>query len=871
MARTDAYQHPASSLKGETFGTQDLSGAIAVNASTPWLLDSYREAWEILKGRVDVFAVALDHPEQRHIRLTGRRLWLRSYEAGETLQGTQIDDHAEIVLLAQAVPDTLIKKIVAKTDIEKEPDLIALARENFSKQGLYEDSRIRHAREVDARMIAEVAAHFDATNRSEAIEKKQSPLIVAVKILAEIEGVRIDFPENISSDTSSDETVADLFTKVDLLCRTKGIRPRTIELEEQWWNNPGDSFLSTNDQGEILVVRPRSRRWSAMRFTGGSSYIAFNTVSGIESEVDEQFSNQLTGVAIVVQRVLPGSPQRLRDLLKLPGRAVIKEIVWSLLMGLAASVMALLVPLVLGRIVGMAVPYHSIEAVFGLVSVLLCASFGLFIFELVRNFTILRMTGELDRNLLPAIWDRILRLPATFFRQNQIGDLSSRIMSLDEARQMFGESIVVAALSATFALVNLIVVAFAAPSLAIIATIIMSLYGVFVYLLVRSAQRYRDHAANLAGASNAMSLQIVKGIAKIRVSGATATVFRRWTALLLDTNRSHELAAVRVAIIGLASASLALIASAAVYLFTLIFKQNIPISNFVVFASARGMTAAAVSTLAQMLADGSMAASMISRIQLMLDTPTEDSVPGAWISLEGDVTFSDLHFHYRADQPAVLNGLSLHIPKGSFTALVGASGCGKSTVLRCLLGFETPERGAILLDNKALQELDLSLVRRQFGVVLQNLTLVGGTFAECIIGGRDLTVNDAWDAAEQVGIAEFIRSHPEGMDFALNDSAATLSGGQLQRLMLARAIAGRPRILILDEATSALDNRSQDFVTQALSKVQATRIVVAHRLSTVRDADQIAVIDAGRVAELGTHDELMKKNGLYSELIRRQI
>ena len=219
----------------------------------------------------------------------------------------------------------------------------------------------------------------------------------------------------------------------------------------------------------------------------------------------------------------------------------------------------------------------------------------------------------------------------------------------------------------------------------------------------------------------------------------------------------------------------------------------------------------------------------------------------------------------------MLQGLSLSIPAGSFTALVGASGCGKSTVLRCLLGFEQPERGAVLLDGIPLDELDLAYVRRQFGVVMQKFSLMGGSILDNIVGGRDMTVDEAWAAAEEVGLADFIRGLPMGMHTMLMDGAGTLSGGQAQRLLLARAVAGRPRLIILDEATSALDNPTQQIVTESLDRMSATRVVVAHRLSTVRDADQIAVVDAGRIIELGSHEELMALGGHYRDLVERQL
>ena len=288
-----------------------------------------------------------------------------------------------------------------------------------------------------------------------------------------------------------------------------------------------------------------------------------------------------------------------------------------------------------------------------------------------------------------------------------------------------------------------------------------------------------------------------------------------------------------------------------------------------IFASALTLAVSAVAGIAGLVAVLGFARTMFDRIRPVLGAETEDRTRGSRIVLDGSVSFQNVHFGY-GDVP-VLAGFTLDIPAGSFTALVGASGCGKSTVLRCLLGFEQPHRGSIFLTNRPLLDLDMTYVRRQFGVVPQRLTLLGGTLLENIIGSRALSEEDAWEAAAKVGLAEFIESLPMQMQTILVDGGSTLSGGQLQRLMLARAVAGKPRLILLDEATSALDNPTQQLVTESLAQMSATRLVVAHRLSTIKDADQIAVMEAGRVVELGTHDELLAVGGTYADLVSRQL
>jgi ABC-type bacteriocin/lantibiotic exporter with double-glycine peptidase domain len=240
--------------------------------------------------------------------------------------------------------------------------------------------------------------------------------------------------------------------------------------------------------------------------------------------------------------------------------------------------------------------------------------------------------------------------------------------------------------------------------------------------------------------------------------------------------------------------------------------------------------------------------------------------------LTGQIELSQVSFSYTPDGPRVLDDISLLIQPGEFVALVGSSGSGKSTLLRLLLGFEIASSGAIYYDDQDMAGIDLGAVRRQFGVVLQNGQLLSGDIFTNIIGSATaLTLDDAWEAATQAGIADDIREMPMGMHTVVNDGGGTLSGGQRQRLLIARAIVNHPRILYFDEATSALDNRAQEMVSTSLDNLRATRVVIAHRLSTIANADRIFVMDGGRLVESGTYAALLEKDGMFAALAKRQI
>ena len=239
--------------------------------------------------------------------------------------------------------------------------------------------------------------------------------------------------------------------------------------------------------------------------------------------------------------------------------------------------------------------------------------------------------------------------------------------------------------------------------------------------------------------------------------------------------------------------------------------------------------------------------------------------------VKGSIELNNISFRYTDDGPWIIDHLNLKIPRGQYLAIVGTTGCGKTTLMRLMMGFETPKSGAVYYDGKDIQKLDQKSLRQQIGVVMQNGKLFSGDiFSNITISAPQLGLKEAWEAAEMAGVADDIRNMPMGMHTILSEGSGGISGGQRQRLMIARAIVTKPKVLLFDEATSALDNITQKHVSDSLKNLKSTRIVIAHRLSTIKECDRIIVLDKGHIIEDGTYQSLSKAGGFFSELVERQ-
>ncbi|MFD0274428.1 ATP-binding cassette domain-containing protein [Kitasatospora sp. NPDC127111] len=546
--------------------------------------------------------------------------------------------------------------------------------------------------------------------------------------------------------------------------------------------------------------------------------------------------------------------------------------------GLAAALLGLLVPLSTGVLLPnlLAADRHPLRWLTLLLGSAVLASWLLVI---VRNTAAVRLTGRVQGALEPAVWDRLLGHDARFFRDYSTGDLVHRANAVAQARQALSEVLVSAVLGAVFATSGLTVLLLVDARLGGLLLLTVLVVTGLLLLLGRRRQRHETEVFELHGRLNGLLYGLLLGIDKIQTAGREVQAFARW-AVPFAAQKRADAAAQRAD-----GAAAALTASLqplllAVLLAAATADGATPSGHLVAAGVAAGQVAMALGQVTHAAASAYGIAPVLDRIRpILAETRPADSPaagdgaqplvdPG---ELGGEVALDGVTFRYPGTAAPALDGVSLHAAPGQLVAVVGPSGAGKSTLVRLLLGFEQPESGAVRYDGRDLATLDARLVRRRLGAVLQHGRMLRGSLLENLSGADpDVTEERIWQAAELAGIASELRRLPLGLGTRVGEDAQGFSGGQVQRLLLARALVREPAVLLLDEATSALDNATQRKVAEAVAGLDTTRIVIAHRLSTIRTADRIHVLSGGRVTASGSYDELLGHDPLFTRLARLQ-
>lgn len=652
---------------------------------------------------------------------------------------------------------------------------------------------------------------------------------------------------------------------VGAITRAANISKREVLLTGNWWQT---------DNGPLLAYLRADQRPVALLPLGPRRYEIVDPETKTSTEVTRENFELLEPKAVMLYRPLPGRKLGFKDLVVHASKGMSREFLIIIAMGLLSGLIGTVTPFVTGIIFDRVIPEAARTDLAFLAMGLAVVAFSTGLFYLTRSFAMLRLEGKIDIALQAAVWDRIMSLPVPFFRQFTAGDLVIRAMNIDTIRRTISGSAVITLLSGVFSVFYFFQLFYYSWKMALLGAGLI-LLALFPLLLGLVKLRYERQSLDIQGRLSGMVFELINGIAKLRISGAESRAFALWAKLFRQEKHLTYKAGIIDSVVATWNAAFSVVSLIAIYAFMVYLKgegQALSLGNFLAFYAAFNLFMAAILEVSSTLVGLLNLIPAYERAKPILQTLPEESMgasqPG---HLTGVIEGINLAFRYEKYGPLVLDEVSFKIEPGQFVAIVGPSGAGKSTLFRLLLGFENPEKGAIYYDGQELSGLDIRAVRRQVGVVLQYGKLLSGSIFENIVGSLPLTQEDAWEAARMAGLDQDIKEMPMGMHTVVSDSAGSLSGGQIQRVLIARALVNKPRILFFDEATSALDNQTQAIVTQSLDAMNITRIVIAHRLSTIINADCIMVIDKGRLVEQGTYAELIAKNGLFAKLAKRQI
>ncbi|WP_328382086.1 ATP-binding cassette domain-containing protein [Micromonospora zamorensis] len=731
-------------------------------------------------------------------------------------------------------------------------------------------SAVQRRRETDAAVLAAAArrsigvigaggaapvpddeAGFDRYGRAASV----------VRVVTEGMGSPINEPADRSRAPLDDRAA------VHAVTRASSLFLREVRLPDRWWRRdlgPLVGWRAGADPERAVAVPLLFRR---------GRYHHVDPDTRVYGPIDAAVAATFAAEATEVQAPLPPTA-RMRHLLRAGLVGASRDVRGLLFAATCVALLGLGVPLATGEVLGQLARQGEVNGLGGFLALMLSAAVVAGLVGVVQNLRLLRLDGRMQSGAQLAIWDRLMRLPARFFAGRSSGEIANSMLGISfvgEALSALLPQLVSAAAIVAVTLGMLLVVE---PVLGLwaagIVAVTMLTFGAFAVLIVRQ-QRSALPAEHRAAA---MTNQLLGGIVKIKLAAAETRAHARWSEVAATARAALQ--RVRQSQAGLVAFGTVLPVAGQLVLFAVLMGplagRVAPADFFILnvgFAMLLGALLVLVSAGVEVIAAMPRLGSLREILRADPEARPDRVDPG---ELRGEIALHRLTFAYQPDEPPVLVDIDLHVRPGEFVAIVGPSGCGKSTLLRLLLGFERQQQGAVLYDGQDLSELDVHAVRRQCGVVLQDGQLFAGSVRDNICGAGSFPLDQVWEAARMAGLADDLEALPMGMSTMVPFGGGTLSVGQRQRVLIARALAPLPRIIFLDEATSALDNRTQEVVSRSTAALAATRVVIAHRLSTVRAADTIVVLEAGRIVQRGSFDELMDlPDGLFHRLARRQL
>ena len=652
---------------------------------------------------------------------------------------------------------------------------------------------------------------------------------------------------------------------IEAVAEACGARPRRVTLESGWREREG--------RGLIVKVREAGHEGEGhthdAALTWRRGWQLIDPTTRQHRPVTDALAETILPNATELVPVLPTAHVGISRMIRLAFSASARDVRMIAVTTVLLAGLAFFTPYLTGQIANLFTSHAPTSAYYGLFLAIALVILVTALWQTLRAIALLRTRSRVVSIASGAFIDRMIRLPASWHARIPLGRRISQVNAPYSASQAMPDDTVARFLDVIAIIGSIAAILTVSSALALTVLGVVAVQVIVSVWLARTSARRAAVRIDTSSVAAGWLLELLRGVNRIRIAGAEDRVFLRWALVQSRSSRADQ--QLRVA----SMVQTVLIAIwPGIGLAVIIIASSLTGATFAGFLTAQTAMAICIATVAS--ASVAANSALIARESLRTAEPLMTAIPegggtGAPPGLiSGGLEIRDLVFRYAPDLPPVLDHVSLTVRPGEHLAIVGPSGCGKSTLLRILLGLQEAESGSILVDGKDLASLDRPAVRRQIGSVLQSSQLLSGTIRSNLDMGRGLTTEQMRDALRMAAMDEDVEAMALGLDTPVSDGGGTISGGQRQRLLIARALGGRPRMLVFDEATSALDNITQAVVVEALERLRLTRIVVAHRLSTIRHADRIIVMDAGGIVDMGTYDELVERPGAFRDLATRQ-
>lgn len=849
----------------------ELKRTISLKGGNTYITENESDAFRVKSGSVLIYIVPIKNNE------AGRRSFLYEAAENEVFPSFLYRDmeychwrfciaaieEADVEIIENGATRILKQRFAEKAEVR-----------NYKKEGyegglvdqyrintVTEDGFIRRSQhdrvETSANSLRLIYSAFYKTKFAIGEDKTNMPIYNAMSFLCTKQRIKIAPYEKVKEACGEEATVSDI-------ARVSHFSYREIILTPNWHNQDNGAFLAFDQNKHPMVCLPK----------GSGSYILYDIETDSCVPVSKKVAMTISPTAYMIYRPLPLKKLNLRDIVRFCIEGIrVSDVVILAILSLVTSLIGLLTPTITQSLYDEYIPLGARAILFQIGCVMTSFMIGNILFSIVKNLVSFRITSRMSYDLQGAVYDRTFNLPESFFRKYESAELAQYIMGTGNLVNTIASVIISSIVAVVFVAVYFCCMAGYSMELTLIALLMIVIYCAIYYIISAYAMKFKERSVELKGKTSSIMFQFLNGISKIRIAGVEDRALYEYLKpyVKLRDNEAKENTIVNMGEV------LALIANTvfSMVLYFVIIKGNLNISlgAFVAFNTVFGSFTVYAIQIVQGVVNIKRTFPEIKKLKPLFYTEPEfddaKELPG---DISGGIEINNVTFAYSDDAPNVLENINLKIKAGEYIGFVGPSGCGKSTLIKLLLGFEAPGSGKIYYDNKDIDSLDKRELRKKMGVVLQDGKLISGSIFENItITAPKATVKDVQKVINSVGLENDIKEMPMGLHTVLSEECGTISGGQQQRILIARAIISNPKILFFDEATSALDNVTQRMVCETLEQMDSTRIVIAHRLSTIINCDRIIVMDAGKIAEQGTYEELMANKGLFYQLASRQL